>query len=159
MQIEDTRRSALTAPKSRPFTAELTGAETDFLTIGDISRIYSLSLRALRFYEERGLLVPVRRGVTRLYDPRSRARLELILKGKQLGFTLTEIRSMIETAEDGAGQESLALAPAQVLEQICMLEKQRHDLDVAIEELRATHLRLLDADAGELVFQSASVAA
>jgi hypothetical protein len=159
MHFEDSRRSALTAPKSRPFTADVTGVEADYLTIGDISRIYSLSLRALRFYEERGLLEPVRRGVTRLYDPRSRARLELILKGKQLGFTLTEIRGMIETAEGGAGQESLALAPTQVLEQITMLEKQRRDLDVAIEELRETHARLLDADAGHLVFQAASVAA
>lgn len=158
MPIEDSRRSALTAPRSRPFTAEQTGYESDCMTIGDISRVYNLSLRALRFYEERGLLEPTRRGVTRLYDPRTRARLELILKGKQLGFTLTEIRGMIESAE-GAGSESLALAPAQVLEQISLLEKQRSDLDVAISELRATHARMTDADAGALVFQNASVAA
>lgn len=159
MQIEDSRRSALTAPRTRSFNAESTGYENDFMTIGDVSRVYSLSLRALRFYEERGLLEPVRRGVTRLYDPRTRARLELILKGKQLGFTLTEIRGMIESAEDGAGSESLALAPGQVMDQISMLEKQRRDLDVAIEELRATHDRLMDADAGNLVFQAASAAA
>ncbi len=158
MLIEDTRRSALTAPKNRPFTAERTENESDFMTIGDISRIYSLSLRALRFYEERGLLQPARRGVTRLYDPRTRARLELILKGKQLGFTLTEIRGMIETAEGESGAQSLSLAPGQVLEQISLLEKQRRDLDVAIEELRATHLRLLEKDAGAVVFQSASAA-
>jgi DNA-binding transcriptional MerR regulator len=159
MQIEDSRRSALTAPQTRPFTAESTGYENDFMTIGDISRVYSLSLRALRFYEERGLLEPVRRGVTRLYDTRTRARLELILKGKQLGFTLTEIRGMIESVEDGAGSESLALAPGQILDQITLLEKQRRDLDVAIEELRATHSRLTDADASKLVFQAPAVAA
>jgi DNA-binding transcriptional MerR regulator len=159
MLIEDARRSALTAPKNRPFDAERSGIEHDFMTIGDISRVYGLSLRALRFYEERGLLQPARRGVTRLYDPRTRARLELILKGKQLGFTLTEIRGMIETAEGEAGQESLALAPGQVLEQITILEKQRRDLDVAIEELRATHTRMLDHDSGQLVFPATSVAA
>ncbi len=159
MQIEDSRRSALTAPKTRPFNPESTGYENDFMTIGDISQVYGLSLRALRFYEERGLLEPTRRGVTRLYDPRARARLELILKGKQLGFTLTEIRGMIETAEGGAGAESLALAPGQVLEQITMLEKQRRDLDVAIQELQATHARLMDADAGKVVFQAPSVVA
>src|SRR4051794_35669603 len=159
MPIEDSRRSALSAPKSRPFTAEQTGYQHDYMTIGDISRVYSISLRALRFYEERGLLEPMRRGVTRLYDPRTRTRLELILKGKQLGFTLTEIRGMIESAEDGAGSEGLALAPAQVMEQIALLEKQRGDLDIAIAELHATHARLIESDAGNLFFQKPSVAA
>lgn len=155
MQFEESRRSAFTAAE---ITDEVRGYQNDYMTIGDVSRVYGLSLRALRFYEERGLLDPLRRGVTRLYDPRMRARLELILKGKQLGFTLTEIRGMIESAEDGAGAESLALAPAQVLEQIALLEKQRRDLDVAIDELRAAHSRLTQTGCGAVGFQTATAA-
>jgi cobalamin biosynthesis protein CbiD len=83
------------------------------MSIGDVSRLYGLSLRALRFYEERGLLLPLRRGVTRLYDGKTRARLELILKGKQLGFTLTEIRRMIQETEDNSASPGLALAPGE----------------------------------------------
>ncbi len=146
MLTEDSRRSALIAPKSRPFGIERPISDSDFMTIGDVSRTYGLSLRALRFYEERGLIQPIRRGVTRLYDQPTRARLELILKGKQLGFTLTEIRRMVQEAEDKSGGGELALAPKQVVEQITLLERQRRDLDVAIEELRATHARMLGHD-------------
>lgn len=119
----------------------------EFWTIGEVSRAYRLSLRALRFYEERGMLQPFRRGVTRLYDSRARARLELILKGKHLGFTLSEIADLIEKSErqpqDGI---KLALAPAQVLEQIETLERQRAELEAAIAELRETHARLAALD-------------
>ncbi len=147
MLIEDSRPTALSIAKDRPTAPTRPGSQNDFMTIGDISRIHNISLRALRFYEERGLLQPMRRGVTRLYDAPTRARLGLILKGKQLGFTLTEIRGMIETAEDDSANLSLSLAPAQVLEQIAMLERQRADLDVAIRELRSTHEKLAAADA------------
>lgn len=145
MLIEDSRRSALIAPKARSFGLERPASESDFMSIGDVSRSYGLSLRALRFYEERGLLQPIRRGVTRLYDQKTRARLELILKGKQLGFTLTEIRGMVQEAEDKSVLGELALAPHQVVEQITLLERQRRDLDVAIEELRATHAKMQSA--------------
>lgn len=115
------------------------GPDVDFFTIGDIARTYGVSLRALRFYEERQLLQPERRGMVRLYDADARARLELILKGKQLGFTLTEIRDMLEA---GGARGGLPLAPAQVVDQIAMLERQRGEIDKAIEELRATQQRL-----------------
>lgn len=117
-------------------------SEPEFYTIGDIARAYGVSLRALRFYEERQLLQPERRGMVRLYDAQARARLELILKGKQLGFTLTEIRDLLENGADPALGGGLPLAPAQVLEQIAMLERQRTEIDQAIQELRATQLRM-----------------
>ena len=147
MLIEDTRRSALSIARSRAFAPDRSVSSNDFMTIGDVSRTYSLSLRALRFYEERGLLQPLRRGVTRLYDARCRARLELILKGKQLGFTLTEIRRMVESSEDNSTVDELPLAPNQVLDQITLLERQRADLDVAIAELREAHARLASSAA------------
>ncbi len=80
--------------------------------------------------------------MTRLYDGKARARLELILKGKQLGFTLTEIRRMVQETEDNSASPGLALAPGQVLDQIALLERQRRDLDVAIAELHATHAKM-----------------
>jgi len=61
------------------------------LTIGEVARRFDMTLRALRFYESKGLLRPLRDGQTRFYAPRDLVRVELILKGKQLGFTLTEI--------------------------------------------------------------------
>jgi hypothetical protein len=61
---------------------------------------------------------------------------------------------MVAKAESGADPLGLALAPAQVLEQIALLEKQRRDLDLAIEELRATHARLSEADAAQAVFKA-----
>lgn len=127
--------------------AASTSSEGDLLTIGDISRHYNVSLRALRFYEERQLLQPIRRGTARLYDAATRARLEVILKGKQLGFTLTEIRDMLETGDDPAHDVKLAMGADQVVEQIAMLERQRAEIDSAITELRATHERLAMADA------------
>jgi DNA-binding transcriptional MerR regulator len=67
----------------------------EWATIGDIARDFDVTLRTLRFYEARGLLTPRREGMNRYYSAQDRARLELILKGKRLGFTLSEIRAMV----------------------------------------------------------------
>ena len=120
--------------------------QSEYFTIGDMARTYGVSLRALRFYEDRGLMKPVRHGTVRLYDPRQRIRLQLILKGKKLGFTLTEIRDMLAghtTAETSDFEQ--ALEPEKIVSQIEHLERQRTGLDVAIAELRATHVRLAGA--------------
>ena len=119
---------------------------SDNLSISQMSRSYNVSLRTLRFYEARGLLSPQREQYARRYDAASRARLELILKGKQLGFTLSEIRDMI-ASESGDGGE-LSLAPAQIVAQIGMLQRQRTGIDQAILELEATHARLAQAGQG-----------
>ena len=65
------------------------------LTISQMSRLFSVSLRTLRFYEGRGLIQPRREGNTRIYHAADRACMEMILKGKKLGFTLTEIIDLI----------------------------------------------------------------
>lgn len=117
--------------------------ETHIYTIGDLAREFEVSLRALRFYEDRDLLHPHRRGNARYYSAQQRVRLQIILKGKKLGFTLTEIHGMLAV---NAGQEPVALElglkPDQILAQIDHLERQRLDLDQAIGELRATHSTL-----------------
>ena len=81
-------------------------------TIGDLAREFGVTLRTLRFYEDRGLLSPRREGTARIYDARDRARLSVILKGKQLGFTLTEIRAMVaeERGARDAGRQPQAVA-------------------------------------------------
>ena len=115
----------------------------EYYTIGDMARAYNVSLRALRFYEDRELMKPLRHGHARLYDAGQRMRLQLILKGKKLGFTLTEIRDMIAGRADAEpAQFEQTLAPAQIVNQIENLERQRSNLEVAIAELRATHEKL-----------------
>lgn len=123
----------------------------DYFTIGDMARQYDVSLRTLRFYEDRGLLRPVRHGNVRLYDPRQRFRLQQILKGKRLGFTLTQIREMLglHRETEPASFED-ALEPSCIVSQIEALERQRADLDHAISELRATHARFATPANGAL---------
>lgn len=113
------------------------------LTIGDMAREFGLSLRALRFYEDRGLITPCRRGAKRLYSESDRSRLQLILKGKQLGFTLAEIRELLRAHVEAreSGDLGLNLNPEQIATQIRHLERQREELEVALSELRAAHQR------------------
>lgn len=118
-------------------------------TIGDLARDFSVTLRTLRFYEARGLLSPSRSGMTRIYSGRDRARLALILKGKQLGFTLVEIRAMLanEERKQGGGDMSasvggLQLTRNQISEQLELLRSQQSEIESAIAELEATLNRL-----------------
>jgi DNA-binding transcriptional MerR regulator len=123
-------------------------ASTDehLFTIGNMARDYNVSLRTLRFYEDRGLLHPLRRGSTRLYTASDRQHLEMILRGKQLGFTLTEIADLIETNKtptNGLDLES-TLQPEQIIAQISHLERQREEIDGALAALRTAHERLAE---------------
>jgi DNA-binding transcriptional MerR regulator len=126
-------------------------AEGSGFTISDLAREFGVTLRTLRFYESRGLLSPARSGMTRIYSSRDRARLGLILKGKQLGFTLVEIRAMLaneEGKEPKGGKEpsasvgGLQLTKAQIAEQLELLRSQRSEIEAAIEELEGTLTRL-----------------
>lgn len=122
------------------------------LTISDMARFYGVSLRTLRFYEDKALLQPRRQGTARFYSPRDRIRLELILKGKRLGFTLAEIFELISSRErqgfieDPASEENsdltVSLDKSQIATQIALLERQRAELDSAITELRLAQSRM-----------------
>ncbi|KTS36925.1 MerR family transcriptional regulator [Methylobacterium indicum] len=125
-------------PVARPGRPAGRSASPATLTIGDLAEEFGVTLRALRFYEAKGLLHPQRRGTTRLYTEDDRSRLATILRGKELGFTLREIAAMVdgdELAETGAGG-ALALSPAQVAEQITHLENQKAEIERALEALR-----------------------
>jgi DNA-binding transcriptional MerR regulator len=113
------------------------------LTISQMSRVFGVSLRTLRFYEDRGLIKPRREGNARYYRGSDRIRMEMVLKGKKLGFTLTEIQDLI----GGKGATEMTdledqLNPQQVVTQISHLERQRNEIEGAIERLRATQSRL-----------------
>ncbi len=113
------------------------------VTISQMSRAFGVSLRTLRFYEDRGLIKPRREGNARYYRGTDRVRMEMILKGKKLGFTLTEIQDLIGgkgTTETPDLEDQLN--PQQIDTQIGHLERQRGEIDSAIERLRATQSRL-----------------
>jgi DNA-binding transcriptional MerR regulator len=104
---------------------------------------FSCTPRALRFYEDKGLLYPARQGLNRVYSYRDRARLKLILRGKRVGLALAEIRDILELYDKhdgGATQNALALAKFR--QRILALERQREDVDHSIEELREACARL-----------------
>jgi len=112
-------------------------------TIGEMARAFGVTLRTLRFYEDRHLLRPRRAGNARYYGGVDRARLAMILKGKHLGFTLSEIAELIG-ADDGVARSEFEerLQPAQIVDQLSHLERQRREIDEAIELLKATRERM-----------------
>ncbi|HZW48079.1 MAG TPA: MerR family DNA-binding transcriptional regulator [Microvirga sp.] len=119
------------------------GEGAKFYTIGDLAREFGVTLRTLRFYEDRGLLSPRRDGTSRIYDARDRERLSVILKGKQLGFTLTEIRAMLAEERSANGQAmNLRLSLEQIEDQIRHLEQQKVEIEEALEELKARRTSL-----------------
>lgn len=112
--------------------------QTSF-TIGDLSREFGVSLRTLRFYEDKGLLNPTREGLNRIYSRRDRGRLKLVLMGKKVGFSLVEIKEMLELYDLKDGQvQQMQLALKKFNEQIGILEQQKVEIEKALDELRRT---------------------
>ena len=110
---------------------------TETLTIREVSDAFDVTPRTLRFYEAKELLFPERAGQKRLFTKRDRARLKLILRGKRFGFSLKEIRQLLDLYYKGDGQmsqlqQTFDLASTRLTD----LEKQRTDLDEAITNLR-----------------------
>ena len=111
-------------------------------TIGELSREFGVTLRALRVYENKGLISPHREGLSRLYSHGDRTRLALILKGKKLGFTLGEIRQMIAAEEGHADAKTLGLSREKCLEQIELLKKQKAEIEEGLNELTRIYASL-----------------
>ncbi|MDQ2893705.1 MAG: MerR family DNA-binding transcriptional regulator [Pseudomonadota bacterium] len=110
--------------------------ECDRFSISDLCAEFDVTARALRFYEDEGLIAPERRGTQRLYSHRDRARLAWILRGKRVGFSLGEIREMIDLYDVGDGRRTQRqVAIDQGRARIALLERQKHDIDAAILEL------------------------
>lgn len=104
--------------------------------IGDLAREFGVTLRALRFYEDKNLLSPRREGSARIYSAEDRARLERILAAKKLGFTLAEVRALL-AKDAGAAGAGLPLTEEQIDTQIAHLERQKEEILEALAELRA----------------------
>ena len=105
-------------------------------SISDLSAEFGVTARALRFYEDEGLIAPERRGTARVYSPRDRARLAWILRGKRVGFSLAEIREMIDLYDIGDGRRAQReVTIARCRDRIALLSAQKHDIDAAIDEL------------------------
>jgi DNA-binding transcriptional MerR regulator len=106
-------------------------------TIRNLCVEFKVTTRALRFYEDKGLLYPAREGMNRVYNHRDRARLQLILRGKRVGLSLSEIREILDLYdENDGGAAQMAKSLKKFRERISALEAQREDIDGAIEQLR-----------------------
>ena len=112
----------------------------EMLTVTELARETGITARAIRFYESKGLLKPKRVGTTRVYTHRERGRLQLILRGKRLGFTLTDIGEYLDLYDaDPTQQDQIALLLEKVNVRIQELEAQKTDLEVSLKEL--SHVR------------------
>ncbi|MDH3280201.1 MAG: MerR family DNA-binding transcriptional regulator [Gammaproteobacteria bacterium] len=126
--------SAIHPPDLR--TEELPAPDTGTFSISDLAREFAITTRTIRFYEDRGLIRPARQGRTRVYSPRDRVRLKLILRGKRLGFSLHEIGEIMDMYEHGSGEigqlkymlDKLAARRAQ-------LKRQQRDIDLTLAEM------------------------
>ena len=128
------------------------GGPDGVFTIRDLIRECGVTARTLRFYEEKGLVSPRRQGQDRLYSRRDRARLKYVLMGKRVGFSLDEVREMLDLYDIGDGQTAqLAAALAKFRERIMRLEQQKAEIESVIDELRRaseTEQGMLAGDAG-----------
>ena len=114
------------------------GEDPDRLyTIGELADELALTTRAIRFYEAKGLIAPARRGVARSYSRRDRARLRLILRGKNLGFTLEEIAQYLKLYDaDPAQIAQTQMLLARIERAIEDLQAKRGDLDRTLKDLK-----------------------
>ena len=110
--------------------------DREHFTISDLSEEFGVTARALRFYEDEGLIAPERRGTQRIYSHRDRARLAWILRGKRVGFSLGEIREMIDLYDlDDGRRVQRQVSIDRCRARIALLERQKQDIDAAIAEL------------------------
>ncbi|GAB3934472.1 MerR family DNA-binding transcriptional regulator [Kribbella albertanoniae] len=111
-------------------------------TIAELAAEYDVTLRTIRFYEDRGLLTPERRGTVRVYHPRDRVRLGLILRGKRLGFSLDEIATIVDMYDAEPGEEGqLEYLLAQITTRRADLEQRRQDLEQTLQDLADVEAR------------------
>jgi DNA-binding transcriptional MerR regulator len=125
-------------PRKTP-SADNAAQSAGSLTITDLAREFDITPRAIRFYEDQGILAPARAGASglkRVYSPRDRTRLKLTLRGKRLGLTLTQIRELIDMYESPKDAVAQARKFLVILEQHrATLEQQREDIEVTLAEI------------------------
>jgi DNA-binding transcriptional MerR regulator len=110
---------------------------TEQMTIREMCEAFDVTPRTLRFYEQKELLAPIRKGTRRLFTRRDRARLKLILRGKRFGFSLEDIRQVLDLYDrEGGAEVQLSRAAEIARKRLAEMERQRAALDEAIAELQ-----------------------
>ena len=120
-------------------TRPMTETETDnVMTIREMCDTFDVTPRTLRFYEAKELLFPIREGQKRLFTKRDRARLKLILRGKRFGFSLEEIRQLLDLYHMGDQQQTQIQRTYEIAqERLADMERQREELSEAIDDLKS----------------------
>ena len=129
----------------------------DTLTIREMCGAFDVSPRTLRFYEAKELLCPIRLGTRRLFTKQDRARLRLILRGKRFGFSLEEIRQLLDMYDrDGSNEAQLLRTYDIAKDRLAQMEAQRAELDVAIADLKT---QLAESEKALAAFRNTASAA
>jgi DNA-binding transcriptional MerR regulator len=112
-------------------------------SIGDLAREFDVTPRAIRFYEDHGLLAPRRAGQRRIYSARDRTRLKLTLRGKRLGLSLSEVKELIDMYEPGRDERpQLERFAALLAQHRAALEQQRTDIEAQLSEISVFEKRI-----------------
>ena len=118
---------------------------TEIYTIGDLSREFGVTTRTIRHYEDEGLLSPTREGQNRVYRSRDRVRLKLVLRGKRLGFSLKEIKDLIELYDAPEGEAAqLRRFIGKIRARRNELAAQKQDIEAVLDELDSLERRCAD---------------
>lgn len=116
-------------------TADIPSRDVTY-SISELAHEFALTTRAIRFYEDEGMLAPERRGRARIYRERERVRLKLILRGKRLGFSLSEIRELLDLYEVGRNERAqLAMFIEMLADRRARLLQQKEDIDAVLAEI------------------------
>jgi len=111
-------------------------SHSELYSVTELAENLGITPRTLRFYEDKGLLTPRRAGNTRVYTHRDRGRMILILRGKRLGFSLSEIREWLDLYDSDPGQvEQMRILAGKAAGRLAALRQQREDIDATIKEL------------------------
>jgi len=114
-------------------------------SISDLAKEFDVTNRTIRYYEDEGMLTPTREGQTRVFANRDRTRLKLILRGKRLGFSLSEIREIIGLFDDEPGEVGqLKYFLDRIADRRRLLQQQREDIDITLSELEVVERRCLE---------------
>jgi DNA-binding transcriptional MerR regulator len=129
--------------------------DADVRTIAQVAEEFGVTHRTLRFYEDRGLISPERRGTQRLFHPRDRVRLELVLRGKRLGFDLDQIRRIVDMYDQDVGERGqMEYLLEQIAARRAELEQRRHDIERTLAELDEVERRCRASEIGREIGRS-----